>query len=140
MWIFIAAPSAAPLEVEASSNSSYNITIQWSSPPEIDRNGVIVYYEIHVTETETGNEFRWTSTELNTTLGSLHAYYHYDCRVAAHTAAGTGPFSTVEIIQTLPAGMLFIVVISRVYLTSPEPSEVVVTFSQIKICKHYQPS
>ncbi|CAI8005522.1 Receptor-type tyrosine-protein phosphatase F [Geodia barretti] len=98
-----AAPSAAPLAVQAFPNSSYNITILWSPPPEIDRNGVIIYYEIQLTETENGTEFQWTSPELTTTRGSLHPHFHYEFRVAAHTSIGTGPFSAVETVQTLPA-------------------------------------
>jgi hypothetical protein len=98
-----AVPSAAPLAVQAFSNSSYNITILWSPPPEIDRNGVIIYYEIQLTETETGTEFQWTSPELTTTRGSLHPHFHYEFRVAARTSIGTGPSSAVETVQTLPA-------------------------------------
>ena len=100
----IAAPSAAPLAVQAFPSSSYNITILWSPPPEIDRNGVIIYYEIQLTETETGTEFQWTSPELTTTRGSLHPHFHYEFRVAARTSIGTGPSSAVETVQTLPAG------------------------------------
>jgi hypothetical protein len=98
-----AAPSAAPLAVQAFPNSSYNITILWTPPPKIDRNGVIIYYEIQLTETENGTEFEWTSPELTTTRSSLHPHFHYEFRVAAHTSVGTGPFSAVEIVQTLPA-------------------------------------
>ena len=100
-----AAPSAAPVDVEVFSNSSYNITLQWGPPPEIDRNGILLYYQIAVTESETGTEFQWTSSELNTTRGSLHPHYHYECRVAASTAVGSGPFSPVETIRTFPAGI-----------------------------------
>ena len=100
----IAAPSAVPHAVQAFPNSSYNITILWSPPPEIDRNDVIIYYEIQLTETETGTEFQWTAPELTTTRDSLHPHFHYEIRVAAHTSVGTGPFSAVETVQTLPAG------------------------------------
>ena len=95
--------------MEVLSNSSYNITIQWSPPPEIDRNGVILYYQINVTETETGTEFTWTSSENNTTRDSLHPHYHYECRVAASTVVGIGPYSAVETVQTLPAGIAYII-------------------------------
>ena len=58
-----------------------------------------------MTEVETATDFEWTSLELSTTRDSLHPYYHYECSVAAHTAAGTGPFSSANTVQTLPAGI-----------------------------------
>lgn len=98
------APSAAPLQVDVTANSPYNITITWTPPPEIDRNGIILYYKIRVRESETETNFQWTSSELISTHDLLHPFYHYECRVAAHNLAGTGPFSTAESVQTMPAG------------------------------------
>jgi len=34
----------------------------------------------------------------------LHPYYNYECKVAAHTIAGTGPYTQAVIVQTHEAG------------------------------------
>lgn len=101
----IAAPSAAPLNLVASSNSPYRVTLQWSPPPLIDRNGVILYYKSQIREVETGQTHTLTSYQLNVSFESLHPHYNYQCKVAAHTAAGTGPYSDVQLVQTQSAGI-----------------------------------
>ena len=90
---FITAPSAAPLNVQVSLKGPYSITLEWSPPPPIDRNGVIIYYQLKLEEVETETVLEWTSPELMTTRNSLHPHFNYNCSVAAHTSAGTGPFS-----------------------------------------------
>lgn len=86
------------------SKGPYSITLQWSPPPHIDRNGVIIYYQLKLEEAETEAVLELTSPELMTTLNSLHPHFNYECSVAAHTSAGTGPFSGALRIQTLSAG------------------------------------
>lgn len=91
--------------------------MKWSPPPLIDRNGVILYYESQITEVETGQTQMLTSSQLNVSFESLHPHYNYQCKVAAHTAAGTGPYSDVQLVQTHSAGnipMLFEVHVSHV--------------------------
>ena len=88
-------PSSPPQSLTGSVESSTLILLSWESPPPYDRNGEIVYYLIHVNEQETGRF--WTlpvfDEDRNTAyVGSLHPYYHYDCRVAAGTIA-LGPYS-----------------------------------------------
>ena len=87
-------PSASPQLLTGSVESSTLILLSWNPPPPYDRNGEIVYYLIHMNERETGRY--WTLPVFNrkTTayIGSLHPYYHYECRVAAHTI-GLGPYS-----------------------------------------------
>ena len=100
------APSAAPLSVQASSNSPYRISLQWSPPPEINRNGMILSYQLRLVEVETEEVHEATSTELNAVVASLHPHYNYECKVAAHTAAGAGPFSDSQSVQTQSAGKL----------------------------------
>ena len=104
---FITAPSAAPLSVQVSSKGPYSITLEWSPPPPIDRNGVIIYYQLKLEEVETETVLEWTSPELMTTRNSLHPHFNYKCSVAAHTSAGTGPFSGELQVQTLSTGTKF---------------------------------
>ena len=80
---------------------------------------MIIYYDIQLTETETGTEFQWTSPELTTTRGSLHPHFHYEFRVAARTSVGTGPSSAVETVQTLPAGMPLLFLLHVIYCLWP---------------------
>jgi len=49
----------------------------------------------------------WTfvSVAAQINIGSLHPYYNYECKVAAHTIAGTGPYTGAVIVQTHEAGL-----------------------------------
>lgn len=74
--------------------SSTLILLSWEPPLPYDRNGEIVYYFIHMRELETGRF--WTlpvfNGKISAYIGSLHPYYHYECKVAAYTIA-LGPYS-----------------------------------------------
>lgn len=89
-----AVPTAPPQLLRGSVESSTLILLSWDPPPPYDRNGEIVYYLIHMTERETGRF--WTLPVFNRKtsayVGSLHPYYHYECRVAANTIS-LGPYS-----------------------------------------------
>ena len=99
-------PSASPLLLTGSVESSTLILLSWDPPPPYDRNGEIVYYLIHMSELETGRF--WTLPVFNrkTTayVGSLHPYYRYECRVAAYTI-GLGPYSENITLLTEEEGM-----------------------------------
>ena len=103
--LLITAPSSAPLSMQTSSDSPYGITISWLPPPPVDRNGIILYYRVLVMEVETSTAFEWTSSDRTAERYSLHPYYLYECSVAAHTSAGTGPFTVSQTVQTLPSGI-----------------------------------
>ena len=94
-------PSGPPESLTVSVESSTLILLSWEPPPPYDRNGEIVYYLIHMYEQETGRF--WTLPVFNARtsayVGSLHPYYHYECRVAAHTTA-LGPYSNSTVSLT----------------------------------------
>ena len=90
-----------------SSQSNTLIDLSWDPPPAIDINGVIQYYSIRVLESETSHSWSFVHSENVTeiTVGSLHPYYTYQCRVAAFTV-GLGPFTDALHVQTEEAGKL----------------------------------
>ena len=71
-------------------------------PPE-DPNGDIREYRVNVTEEETGRVFQFSTNTTSITIGSLHPYYTYNCKVVAVTI-GLGPFSTVITLRTAEDG------------------------------------
>ena len=86
-----------------------SIVLTWNPPPAIDINGILTNYVVEVTEQFTGN----VTAPLNTfgdvmeiTIGALHPYFEYICRVAAFTTGLThGPFSNVISVFTAEAGI-----------------------------------
>ena len=76
----------------------------WAPPPKGQQNGELVSYEVEYRE-EGSN-----STVVNTTRGMTHTAEDltpdraYQFRVAANTVNGTGPFSKLISITTIPTG------------------------------------
>jgi hypothetical protein len=93
------APSAPPQNLIGSAQSDTIIDLTWTRPPAVDINGVIRFYSILVEESETGRSWSFTHIEPEISIGSLHPYYNYECRVAAFTV-GLGPNSNSTLIQT----------------------------------------
>lgn len=85
-------PAAAPEQASGSSPTSTSIVLTWSPPPAVSINGIIDYYVVEIMENRTGRSWTLHSPNLYLTLGSLHPYYVYVCRVAAFTV-GRGPFT-----------------------------------------------
>ena len=79
----------------------------WDELPNEDKNGIIRYYLVNVTETNTGYHYQTTSTTSDITLSNLHPYYTYSITVAAYTIE-EGPFSTPVTFTTLQDGMSII--------------------------------
>ena len=76
--------------------SSTSLSFTWSSPPEEDRNGVIVgyivtYYPVLAPANVTTEEVVGTSI----VLSGLMIFTNYSVSVAAFTAVGTGPAASV---------------------------------------------
>ena len=93
-----------------------DLQIHWSYPVISYQNGVITHYVISYTT----SLFSYPLKEVNHTLTNpmypdtdshyhniteLQEYVSYTFTVAASTAAGIGPISSEEIINTLQAGM-----------------------------------
>ena len=88
------APSAAPQNPSSThfAGSSTSLNLTWYPPPIEDRNGIVLYYIIVMTELETGAQFEFSSNFTFIYLDSLHAYYSYTFQIAAVTIS-QGPFS-----------------------------------------------
>lgn len=100
-----AVPSGPPQSPSVSVLSSQRIEINWLPPLLPDQNGVITGYIIVVTPLITGISQQLITSVTNTLLvPNLAPFTTYVCIVAARTAQGRGPFSTVLTVQTLEAG------------------------------------
>ena len=80
------------------------INIMWDELASEDENGIIRYYLVNVTETNTGYHYQTTSTTSDIALSNLHPYYTYSITVAAYTIE-EGPFSNLVSFTTLQDGM-----------------------------------
>ena len=99
-------PTAPPASVNATSINPYVISLQWQPPPAVHQNGIIQYYIVDVSETNTGRFWTFYSVEPSLLVSALHPYYIYECNIATITI-GTGPSASVTI-QTSEAGKLLL--------------------------------
>lgn len=112
MLLFLSSPSAptAPprqfqLLIPVSSTS---LSFSWLPPETAHHNGDITGYILSLAEAETGREVIYNvTTGTLYTARTLHPYYSYECRVAAYTAAGTGPFSSAITQRTAEDGTVY---------------------------------
>ena len=82
--------------MNATSINPYVISLQWEQPPPVHRNGIIQYYIVYVSETNTGRSWTFYSVDPSLLVSALHPYYVYECDIAAITV-GTGPFAVVTV-------------------------------------------
>ena len=78
--------------------------LSWDPPPLYNQNGIIEYYTVEILEDNTGQVMRESTNETTLRVAGLHPHYIYNCRVAAATGAGIGPFTTFLSLQTLEDG------------------------------------
>ena len=85
-------PSGTPTNVQAVAISSRSIRLTWEPPRPEDQNGIIVAYNIAITEAETGRVwyFQKEGTKSLLVVNFLHPYYTYNCSISAETV-GPGP-------------------------------------------------
>ena len=100
--------------------SSTASRLSWSPPPEEDRNGLILFYTLILTDLQ----FNTSNILVNTTNVSysftgLQEYARYSCRIAAGTRAGIGPFSPSVYFVTHEDGMLRLSCPNCTIVTSP---------------------
>jgi len=76
------------------------VRFTWSAPPLVSIPGILQNYVVKLREIETGQMWTFVSVAAHINVGSLHPYYNYECKVAAHTIAGTGPYTQAVIVQT----------------------------------------
>lgn len=104
--IRIAAPSAAPANVNCATISANSIQVSWSQPIDDQHNGVLQGYRIfyklinaqgmdtfHIDSKRVGNV-------QDTVLHGLRAFQNYSIRISPINRAGNGPLSTTISCQT----------------------------------------
>ena len=92
------APSAIPLNVIGVNSSSTSLSISWKPPPESDRNGNILGYNItYFTINDSDLMTNITTSDTMTNITGLLVYTEYNVSVAAYTSVGSGPFDTVTV-------------------------------------------
>ena len=123
------APSAPPQTLAGYAQSPTIIDLSWNPPSAIDINGILQYYVIRVRESETSRSWSFTHVEGEITVGSLHPYYNYWCRVSAYTI-GLGPYTNQILVQTQEAGMCMVLSTLFYLLLSMPPQLLIYCHSQ----------
>ena len=103
-FILIIAPSTPPEGVTITAVTATEITVSWSEPLDINKNGIIRNYDVQLLELETGSLTNVSTSNTGITLTSLHPYYQYEVSVAAVTTE-RGPFSAAVSATTDEAGL-----------------------------------
>ena len=75
------------------------VHLSWDSIPVISQNGIISYYQVNLTESDTGTMFSLIAYSNELIVQDLHPYYLYQVSVAAYTVE-IGPYSAVISFQT----------------------------------------
>lgn len=97
-------PSAAPQNVVIESVLSKSFRINWQPPDNEHQNGIITEYSINIVNFESENITHLDVTDTDITVSNLQPFTQYEVTVAAHTSAGRGPFSAIQIVQTQESG------------------------------------
>ena len=97
-------PAASPENVQATNISSTAIMVTWEAVPAIDRNGIIINYEVHFQPLQFTGELATdtiNTTELSANITGLDKYVEYNISVRAYTIIGPGPYSDPVTERTL---------------------------------------
>ena len=100
-------PAASPENVRATATSFTTIMVTWEEVPAIDRNGIIVNYEVQFEPLQFTGELETeaiNTTSLSASISSLEEYVEYDISVRAYTSVGPGPYSDPVTERTLEDG------------------------------------
>ena len=99
--IFTTEPGNSPQNVTAVSLSSTTIIVTWEEVPPIDRNGMVIAYEVRYEPFETFGQLSSSdvinATNLSVILEGLHPFVNYNVSVRAYTSVGSGPYSDVVV-------------------------------------------
>ena len=104
---FFADPSSPPTEVQVTYVGRRKATLTWQPPTFEDQNGVIVYYQLIVSQSQF--EIPDITVVANTTshtVTNLEEHVQYTVVVAAATHIGVGPFSSAVNFTTHQDGKL----------------------------------
>ena len=107
------APSSPPSNVTGNPVDSTTVVLSWMALLPAHHNGIIRYYSVNLTETDTGDQIQTESETTTKLLSSLHPYYTYKVAVAAVTVA-SGPYSTPVTFQ-LPEDGTFMLLLFYAY-------------------------
>lgn len=86
------APSGPPTAINVTSLSSTTLGITWSPPLDAHVNGIVKYYVVNVSISETQERLQYQTSSTSLTLANLHPYYFHTVIISAVTV-GPGPFS-----------------------------------------------
>jgi len=99
-------PGGPPLNQHGSAVNSTAIIFTWDPPAVEARNGVITGYSLIFLElaTNSSSQYNQSGARIEAVIGQLHPYYDYECRIAAETFIGRGPYGEPFITRTLQDG------------------------------------
>ena len=103
-YFILTVPTAPPQSFTVTVLGPQSLRLSWTPPPSNQQNGEILGYTVTVANVETGREEESNTTSTSYLASSLHPYYTYQCKVAAFTSIGLGPFSRVVSQRTRQAG------------------------------------
>ena len=103
-YSLLAVPTAPPQSFTVTVLGPRSLRLSWTPPPSDQQNGDILGYTVTIASVETGREEESNTTSTSYSASSLHPYYTYQCKVAAFTSVGLGPFSSVVSRRTRQAG------------------------------------
>ena len=80
--------------------------MQWEEVPEIDRNGIINFYEVQIDPArfQDVSYMNVSGSELVLVVDELEEFVEYSFTIRAYTIVGPGPFSVVTTNTTNQAG------------------------------------
>ncbi|XP_061768707.1 receptor-type tyrosine-protein phosphatase delta isoform X32 [Nerophis ophidion] len=108
-------PSGPPTDVKCYSPTSTSILVSWQAPTMESQNGIITRYSIQYTANEGGEDNAGAGSVADNIppestrflLENLEKWTEYRVTVTAHTDAGAGPGSVLQVIRTeedVPSG------------------------------------
>lgn len=100
---FSPAPTGPPLSLQLSTPTPHSIHVSWSPPLTNKTNGIIQYYIVNITVSESSDIYMFEVSSTNLTVEDLHPYYMYHVVVSAFTVA-LGPYSVSQTVTTLQDG------------------------------------
>ncbi len=106
LLILFSVPGGPPLNQLGSAVNSTAIIFTWDPPAVEARNGAITGYSLILVElaTNSSSQYNQSGAHIEAVIGHLHPYYDYECRIAAETFIGRGPYGQPFITKTLQDG------------------------------------
>lgn len=97
-------PTSSPVGLSVIVLNSTDVQISWNAPPVSEQNGIIIQYNVSVTDANTDDMHSLITSSNDVIVGELLPYTAYHCAVSAHTSVGSGPFSSLVYFETDEAG------------------------------------